>query len=171
MTHPAAIPEEELLKRCTVTRNRGGGPGGQRKNKVETAAILTHDPTGISAQAAERRSQKENQRVALRRLRHALAVRHRAPVPPPKGMDEIASPLWRSRRQNQKIVCNPDHADYPALLAEALDVLADSGWKPRRAALRLGVTMSQLLKLVRAHPPAWGELNRRRAARKLPPLS
>jgi hypothetical protein len=170
MPHPATLPEDELLKRCTVTRTRGGGPGGQRKNKVETAAILTHDPTGLSAQAAERRSQRENQHVALRRLRRVLAVHHRAPVPAPKGLDEIASPLWRSRREGQRIVCNPRHADYPALLAEALDVIADSKWKPRKAALRLGVTMSQLLKLIRAHPPAWGELNEQRKARKLPPL-
>lgn len=170
MTHPAALPEDELLRRVTVIRTKGGGPGGQRKNKVETAAILTHDPTGVSAQAAERRSQRENQRVALRRLRHALAVQHRAPVPLPKGLDEIASPLWRERRQGSKIVCNPRHADYPALLAEALDVIADSRWKPRKAALRLGVTMSQLLKLVRNHPPAWGYLNEERKKRKLPPL-
>ena len=168
--HPARLPDGALLRQCTLERARGGGPGGQRRNKVETAAIITHGPTGLSAQAAERRSQRENQRVALRRLRLALASEHRAPVPPPKGMDEVASPLWRERRRGGKIVCSPKHHDYPALLAEALDVVADTKWDPRMAALRLGVTMSQLVKLARHHPPALAKWNEARAARRQPPL-
>ena len=39
-----------------------------------------------------------------------------------------------------------------------------------RAALRLCCTASQLLKLVKDHPAAFEDLNRRRAARKLHPL-
>ncbi len=171
MTHPATIDEDELLKQCTWTRTRGSGPGGQRRNKVETGAALHHEPTGVSAQAGERRSQEENKHVALKRLRLALAVDYRTPVAPPKGLDEIASELWRSRRSGDKIVCNPKHRDYPSLLAEALDVIADSGWKPPKAALRLGVTASQMLKLLREHPPAMVKLNQERGERRLSALS
>ena len=171
MIHPAALDDDTLMKQCTWTRSRGGGPGGQRRNKVETGAALLHEPTGVSAQATERRSQEVNRRVALKRLRLALATDHRAPVTPPKGLDEVASPLWRERRKGDKIVCNPRHRDYPTLLAEALDLLADSGWKPKKAALRLGVTQSQILKLVREHPPAMVKLNEERASRKLSALS
>lgn len=170
MTHPAALAEEELLKACRWSRFRASGPGGQRRNKVETASEILHEPTGLTAQASERRSQRENQRVAIRRLRLQLAVEHRAPVALPKGLDEIASELWRSRRQGGLIVCRVTHHDYPALLAEALDVLADSAWKPQTAALRLGVTMSQLLKLLRAHPPAMLHCNACRLERRLAPL-
>ncbi len=171
MTHPTALGEDELLKQCVWTRTRGSGPGGQRRNKVETGATLLHEPTGLSAQATERRSQNENRRVALKRLRLVLATEHRATVPVPKGLDEIASPLWRERRQGNKIVCNPRHRDFPTLLAEALDVIADSGWKPKKAALRLGVTMSQLLKLAREHPAALAKLNAEREKRRLSSLS
>lgn len=171
MTHPATIDEDDLLKQCAWTRTRGSGPGGQRRNKVETGASLLHEPTQVSAQAGERRSQEENKRVALKRLRLALAVQHRTPVAPPKGLDEIASALWRSRRQGDKIVCNTRHRDFPSLLAEALDVIADSGWKPPKAALRLGVTSSQMLKLLREHPPAMVKLNEERATRRLSALS
>ncbi len=150
MPHPATIPEEDLLKDCTWTRSRSSGPGGQHRNKVETAATVFHTPTGISAQATERRSQKENRNVALKRLRLTLATQHRTHVPPPKGLDEIASELWRSRRQGDKIVCNPKHHDYAALLSEALNVAADSKWDPKKTALRLGVSMSQILQIVRA---------------------
>lgn len=158
LTHPAALPEEELLARCDMGKSRGSGPGGQHRNKVETQVTLTHRETGVSAQAGERRSAAQNKRVALRRLRLALAVRVRAPAPD----GEIGSALWRSRRRDGKIACNPDHNDYPALLAEALDALEAAGWDPKTAGLRLEVTPSQLVKLIKDHPPAMELLNAKR---------
>lgn len=155
------------MKQVSLEKDRSGGPGGQHRNKVETRVTLTHEETGISAVAGERRSAVENRRVAIRRLRLALATEARCPVP----LGEIASDLWRSRRRlprrgdgGGKIVCNPDHADYPALLAEAMDVIADAGWDVKKAALRLEVTPSQLVKLVKDHPPAFDLLNRQRKA-------
>src|SRR5262249_15351793 len=67
--HPAALPVEELLADCDVRRTRRSGPGGQRRNKVETAVTIVHRPTTISAEASERRSQAENCTLALFRLR------------------------------------------------------------------------------------------------------
>jgi len=161
--HPACIPDEELLKACDTARGRSGGPGGQHRNKVETLVTLTHRPSGIQAHAGERRSQIENKHVALRRLRLALAVGIRDGVP----TGEIGSTLWRSRRSSGKIVCNPDHHDFPALLAEALDVLAACGWETRKAALRLEVSATQLLRLVKNHPPALVLSNAQREDRGL----
>lgn len=164
--HPACLPDDELLKRCEVNRGRAGGPGGQHRNKVETHITLTHTPTGLIGQAGERRSQHENKSVALRRLRLALATEHREPLP--RG--EIGSPLWRSRVTSGahgelgRIACNPEHHDYPALLAEAMDAVFDSGLDPKPAALRLGVTATQLVRLIGDHPPALVRLNAARAA-------
>src|SRR6202161_2135061 len=78
--HPAALDPELLAAECDFRATRRSGPGGQNRNKVETAVILTHRPTGISAQASERRTQGENRRVALHRLRLELAMMVRRPI-------------------------------------------------------------------------------------------
>ena len=57
---------------------------------------------------------------------------------------------------------NPEHDDFPALLAEALDVLAETGHDPKRAAAELGCTPSQLVKLLKDEPRALALINERR---------
>jgi len=79
---------ETLKRQVTVETYRSRGPGGQRKNKVETAVRLKHLPSGLTVIAAERRSQAENRRLAFERLRRRLMmlnrpVRHRIPTPTP----------------------------------------------------------------------------------------
>lgn len=161
--HPAALDDAALLAGCRVDRGRSGGPGGQNRNKVETHITLTHKPTGVSGQAGERRSQEENRRVALRRLRLVLACEVRMPVP--EG--DIRTPLWRIRSKDRKIACNPRHKDYPALLAEAMDVLAACNWDPGKgaASTRLMVSSSQLIKLIAEHKPALALVNAAREER------
>lgn len=192
--HPAAWPDELLLRDCTVGQSRSSGPGGQHRNKVSTQVTITHHPTGIAATAGERRSAVDNKREALRRLRLKLASEHRVGV----AEGEIGSALWRSRVQKPKrkpkakaqkdpvfeelgitlrspepeaptgrIVCNPNHRDFPAILAEAMDAIAAAGWEVKPAAIRLGVSPTQLVKLVKDHTGAWGELNAQREARGL----
>lgn len=164
--HPACLDDDDLLKQCDVGRGRSSGPGGQHRNKVETTVFITHIPSGLDTHAGERRSQSENKKVAVRRMRLALAVEVRTGVP----AGEIGSPLWKSRIGGGKIACNPEHHDYPSLLAEALDVIADAGWDLKRPALRLDVSASQLLKLLKDHPPAIVKLNAEREARNMHPM-
>jgi protein subunit release factor B len=47
---------------------KSSGPGGQHKNKRETAVRVRHLPSGITALATEHRSQARNKELALRRL-------------------------------------------------------------------------------------------------------
>jgi hypothetical protein len=162
--HPAALPPDVLLKQCDETRTRRGGPGGQHRNKVETAVVLVHRPTGLSAEASERRSQAENRRVALWRLRLLLAVSHREPPA------ATPSSLWQSRLRGQQLSIAADHDDYPALVAEAIDRLAMVGFEMGPAADALAVSMSQLTKLFRKMPAAWVAVNRLRGEAGLPRL-
>jgi protein subunit release factor B len=65
--------DPEVLKRKVVLETyRSRGPGGQRKNKVETAIRLRHLPSGITVIATEHRSQAENRKLAFERLRERL---------------------------------------------------------------------------------------------------
>jgi protein subunit release factor B len=63
---------EILKKQVTLETYRSRGPGGQRKNKVETAVRLKHLPSGVTVIATEHRSQAENRKLALERLRERL---------------------------------------------------------------------------------------------------
>lgn len=152
---------ERLLGQCEVTRGRASGPGGQHRNKVETAVSIRHVPTGLVGQASERRSQGQNRGEAIRRLRLRLAVEHRTAAPGPMAAAVTPSALWRSRcdAASGRIACHARHEDFPAMVAEALDALAARHWDPDRAAQALGCTMSQLLKLLGKHPPALAALN------------
>lgn len=164
--HPAALPAEVLLQRCDVKRLRRGGPGGQHRNKVETAVQL-HDPiTGKTAEANERRSQEANRQVALFRLRVLLALE------PAENFDlsTIPSELWLSRLRSGKLSINPTHDDFPSLLAEATTVLHAQGWDVTSAAEKLQCSTNQLVKLLKNEPPALLLLNRHRSEAGLKPL-
>ncbi|MEL6739423.1 MAG: peptide chain release factor-like protein [Planctomycetota bacterium] len=164
--HPAMLDDDVLLGDCSIERGRVGGPGGQRRNKVETAVALTHAPTALTAQASERRSVVENKRVALRRLRLRLATEHRVALP----AGDVRTTLWRERTRSGRIVCNPSHRDYPSLLAEALDIIVDAAFDLQTAAKRLEVSATQLTKLLREHPPALRLVNEHRASGGQRPL-
>lgn len=161
--HPAALEAKQLLRDCSERRLRRSGPGGQNRNKVETAVVLKHEPTGIEAEANERRSQSENRQVALFRLRIRLAVEFRTLRTP----ESVPSDLWRTRCHGRQISVNPTHHDFPAILAEALDVLAMCDFDHSAAAISLSCSGSQLVKLLKNERSAFETLNRERVAREM----
>lgn len=63
----------EILKQeVVVTFYKSRGPGGQRKNKRETAVRIYHPPSGITLIATEHRSQAKNKELAFERLQKKL---------------------------------------------------------------------------------------------------
>ena len=72
---PPTRSDADLLRQCRVDTFQSGGPGGQHRNKVESAIRLTHLPTGVTVVSRSHRSQYRNRQEALRRLRAKLERR------------------------------------------------------------------------------------------------
>lgn len=165
--HPAALAEAELIRDCRSRRQRRSGPGGQHRNKVETAVVLTHVPSGVQGEATERRSQEQNRVMALFRLRVNLALGVRTEI---DLTGRRPSELWQSRCRSGRLAINPTHLDFPQLLAEALDVLAGAEFEVKTAAEWLGCSTTQLVKLLQQEPRAIQAVNQYRREAGLRPL-
>lgn len=182
--HPLNLPIDMLLSDCQIRTGRRSGPGGQHRNKVETAVVVEHLPSGLSAEATERRSQSANRLVAIFRLRLRLAVELRSPwvaqslATVAQGLNadiqEIntapLSAIWRQRAAQGRLAVAAEHDDFPSILAEALDHLASMEWRVPGASERLGLSSTQLVKLLKKHPPALQLLNQQRQMLGLLPL-
>jgi ribosome-associated protein len=94
--------DPELLKRQVVIETyRSSGPGGQRKNKTETAVRLKHALSGITVIATEHRSQSLNMKLAFERLRERLIRLNR---PKKRRIPTSVSRASREKRiQDKKI--------------------------------------------------------------------
>jgi protein subunit release factor B len=74
------VTDRTTLERVTeVSFLRRGGPGGQHRNKVETAVRLFHPPSGLTVLAHKRRSQSMNREEAFDRLAQLLRDKNKVP--------------------------------------------------------------------------------------------
>ena len=162
--------DDALIGQCEVDRYRASGPGGQHRNKTESAVRLRHKLTGVSAIGEDSRSQAENKLHAVRRLRAALALEVREPVqldgwrPSARLAALVAggtAPLGKNTRQT---------GEYWAGIAELLDVLVAGGLEIAATAQRLGMTTGALSKLLLHDEQVARTVNDLRRARQLRPL-
>ena len=94
------LDEKDLV----VTFYKSSGPGGQKKNKTESAVRIKHLPTGIIVTAAESRSQHENREKALERLRGRLAAlqrRRKRRVPTQPGKAAVDRRISEKKRHGE----------------------------------------------------------------------
>ncbi|MDP2950580.1 MAG: peptide chain release factor-like protein [Chloroflexota bacterium] len=157
------LDDATLLKECHQKHYRASGPGGQRRNKVETAVRLHHRPTGLMAQAEESRSLEENRVRAIRRLRERMALELRAPLdleaPPlvPEFVGQVGPKGGLSINRRNRA--------YPIVVATVLDALEAAEGSYAKAARALGLTTSQVIRFLRSHPQVWRAVEQARRAR------
>ena len=161
------LDDAALLAQCEFDRFRASGPGGQKRNKTDSAVRLRHRPSGLHGEANEARSQHENRARALRRLRLSLAVTLRAPVdlaayaPPPVLAEALVQGRFALAARN---------ARFPAAVAALFDVLAACDWRLAEAAPHLGLTTTALGRALERELPVFRAANERRQALGLPVL-
>src|SRR5881392_3781069 len=90
-----SLTDDQLLKQCETDTYRASGPGGQKRNKTSSAVRLRHGPSGLIVIAEESRSQHENRRRALRRLRQALYLKVRDAL----TANQLAPPALSAREE------------------------------------------------------------------------
>ena len=108
------LSDDALLAQCEVQAHRASGPGGQHRNKAETAVRLVHLPSGVTAEGKDERSRTQNLRIALGRLRQKLARRAyrpppRRPTKPSRGAKERR--LEAKKREGRKKALRRGYAD------------------------------------------------------------
>ncbi|MDA0301222.1 MAG: peptide chain release factor-like protein [Chloroflexi bacterium] len=163
------LADEALLAQCEVDRFRASGPGGQKRNKTDSAVRLRHRPSTLTGEANESRSQHENKARALRRLRLEIAFSLRAPV----AIDACAPgvPVTGALKEallSGKWAMSPRNPHFPAAVAALFDVLEVCGW--RDAAAQLRMTTSALSRALSEEDIVFRAANERRTALALPTL-
>ena len=135
------LDDRALLARCTVESFRAGGPGGQHTNRTESAVRVVHRASGATAQCQDHRHRARNLADAIGRLRLRLAIACRG----------VADPAWLDPfRRGKKIMLGPGSASYPAVVAVALDALDTHAGSLAEAAAAIGLSSTQLAKLLTA---------------------
>ena len=152
-----SLDDSALAAECDVHLYRSSGPGGQHRNKVSSAVRFRHRPTGITAHSDESRSQHDNRRMALRRLRMNLACRHRLPIDPEEGKVPavVAECLFTPRgktsgRAARKLQVGRKDARFWPVAAVALDVLDASVGRLAETARFFGISTGNLVGVLKS---------------------
>jgi RF-1 domain len=163
-----ALTDEQLLRQCEVDTIRGSGRGGQKRNKTETMVRVRHRPTGLQGLSDDTRSQHQNKREALRRLRRRLALDRRQPVQlegwaPPEALRKLLTPT------KGEVIGRKNPLYLPAVAA-LLDLFVALECSVGDTARRLGLSTGAMSRLLLADEHLGRCVNVLRAGRELRPL-
>jgi protein subunit release factor B len=136
---PYALVDAALLAQCDITSSSSHGPGGQHRNKTESAVRLRHRPSGLTSQCEDHRERARNRVEALKRLRIRLVAATR-------GASEAR---WLDPyRRGRQIALGAHAQEFHLVAACALDALQSASGSLADAARSLGVSSTQLAKLL-----------------------
>jgi hypothetical protein len=162
MPAPAyALSESDLLAGCRIDTFRAGGPGGQHTNRTESAVRITHRATGEVSQCQDHRERARNQRAALSRLRLRLALTLRG----------VAETSWLDPyRRGRQLAIGANGGSYCLVVAVALDALVAAAGSLSGCGAALGVSASQIAKLLNADKEVLQAANALRSKHGLGPI-
>ena len=169
-----SLSDDALLAQCRFERFRVSGPGGQHRNKTDSAVRLTHDPTGVVGFASERRSQRQNRLAALARLRRGIALEVRTELDldmyhPPPTLQRVLPRSVRAEAPRSERV-GPKHREFWTGVAPLLDLFEAVGGSTADCASQIGCSSNQLTKLFASEPHLWAAANAVRERYGLNPL-
>lgn len=159
--------DAELERACAMDRYRASGPGGQHRNKTESAIRLRHLALGVTVHADGSRSQAENRATAVTRMREALALQVRQGMVLEGWQPEAAlaafvagggRDITRRSRQSGAVLLQ---------FARLLDVVEACGGEVGAAAQALGTSSSALSKLLTYDDDVVRAVNEMRSRRGL----
>jgi protein subunit release factor B len=88
----ASVYEEDIDESFVL----GGGPGGQKTNKISNVVRLKHAPSGLNVRFGETRSREDNRWLARRALAEAILEREH------KRKSEKRQAAEKKRRQKRR---------------------------------------------------------------------
>ncbi|KAK0598026.1 hypothetical protein LWI29_030846 [Acer saccharum] len=171
------LTDEELMRECEMETFKSSGPGGQHRNKRESAVRLKHKPTGIIAQAVEDRSQHKNRASALSRLRTLLALKLRNPIPnldhtysPPKHLLLILPPKSTIRGSDCGPQIGPNNPKFALGMQALLDLIFALDGSISETAKLLGLSTGALSRLILSDDSLRMAVNELRTSKGMKPL-
>ncbi|XP_024044759.1 uncharacterized protein LOC112100225 [Citrus clementina] len=169
------LTDDELLRECEMDTYKSSGPGGQHRNKRESAVRLKHVPTGVIAQAAEDRSQHKNRASALSRLRTLLALKVRSSVnldaySPPPQLLQILPPKSTIRSSEVGPQIGPNNPKFALGMQALLDLIFAVEGSVSEAAKLLGLSTGALSRLILSDDSLRMAVNEFRTSKGMKPL-
>ncbi|KAK9279624.1 hypothetical protein L1049_013303 [Liquidambar formosana] len=169
------LSDQQLMDQCEMSTFKSSGPGGQHRNKRESAVRLKHLPTGTIAQAAEDRSQHKNRASALARLRTLLALKVRKNVDidaysPPQELLQILPAKSTIRGSDCGSQIGPNNPKFALGMQALLDLIFAVEGSISDAAKLLGLSTGALSRLILSDDSLRMAVNELRTSKGMKPL-